>query len=75
MPVEKQIAILYCGTKGLLEDVPVEKIKAFEKDFLDRMEMQHEEVLKTLKAGELNEDVTKTIESVAAEVASTYKKS
>ena len=75
MPVEKQIAILYCGTKGLLEDVPVEKIKTFEKDFLDRMEMQHEEVLKMLKAGELNEDATKTIESVAAEVASKYKNS
>jgi len=72
MPVEKQIAILYCGTKGLLEDVPVEKIKTFEKDFLDRMEMQHEEILKTLKAGELSEDATKTIESVAAEVASKY---
>jgi F-type H+-transporting ATPase subunit alpha len=72
MPVEKQIAILYCGTKGLLEDVPVEKIKAFEKDFLDRMEMQHQEVLKTLKAGELSEDAAKTIESVAAEVASKY---
>lgn len=75
MPVEKQIAILYCGTKGLLEDVPVEKIKTFEKDFLDTMEMQHEEVLKMLKAGELNEDATKTIESVAAEVASKYKNS
>ncbi|MDY6801539.1 MAG: F0F1 ATP synthase subunit alpha [Bacteroidota bacterium] len=75
MSVEKQIAILYCGTKGLLEDVPVEKIKAFEKDFLDRMEMQHKEILKTLKAGELSEDATKTIESLAAEVASIYKKS
>ncbi|MEA2107615.1 MAG: F0F1 ATP synthase subunit alpha [Bacteroidota bacterium] len=75
MPVEKQIAILYCGTKGLLEDVPVEKIKTFEKDFLDTMEMQHEEVLKMLKAGELSEDATKTIESVAAEVASKYKNS
>ncbi|HSH52340.1 MAG TPA: hypothetical protein VK982_11515, partial [Bacteroidales bacterium] len=75
MPVEKQIAILYCGTKGLLEDVPVEKIKAFEKDFLDRMEMQHEDVLKKIKEGELNEEATKIIESVVEEVASKYKKS
>jgi len=72
MSVEKQIAILYCGTKGLLEDVPVEKVKAFEKDFLDMMEMQHEDILKTLKEGKLSDEATKAIESVAAEVASKY---
>ena len=74
MPVEKQIAIIYCGTKGLLEDVPIEKVKAFESDFLDVMEMQYDNVLKALKEGELNEEITKTIESVASDVASKYIK-
>jgi F-type H+-transporting ATPase subunit alpha len=74
MSVEKQIAIIYCGTKGLLEDVPLEKIKSFESDFLDMMEMQHENVLKMLKEGELNEEVTKTLESVARDVALKFKK-
>ncbi|MFO7842772.1 MAG: F0F1 ATP synthase subunit alpha [Bacteroidales bacterium] len=74
MSVEKQIAIIYCGTKGLLEDVPLEKIKSFESDFLDMMEMQHENVLKMLKEGELNEEATKTIESVARDVALKFKK-
>src|SRR6056297_704660 len=73
MSVEKQIAILYCGTKGLLEDVPVEKVKAFEKDFLDMMEMQYEDILKTLKEGKLSEEATKAIESVASDVASKYQ--
>ncbi|MEE4197753.1 MAG: F0F1 ATP synthase subunit alpha [Bacteroidales bacterium] len=74
MPVEKQIAIIYCGTKGLLEDVPLEKIKAFESDFLEMMELQHESVLQTLKEGKLNDDVTQALESAAREVAEKYKK-
>lgn len=74
MSVEKQIAIIYCGTKGLLEDVPIEKVKAFESDFLDVMEMQYDKVLKALKEGKLNEEITKTIESVASDVASKYNK-
>lgn len=74
IPVEKQIAIIYCGTKGLLQDVPVDKVKIFEKEFLDLMEMQHNDVLKALKAGELTDDVTNTLETVATELAVKYKK-
>lgn len=71
--VEKQIAIIYCGTKGLLEDVPVEKVKEFENDFLDIMEMQHLKVLEILKSGNLTDEVTTTLETVAKEVAAKYK--
>ncbi len=74
IPVEKQIAIIYCGTKGLLQDVPVDKVKVFEKEFLDLMEMQHNDVLKALKAGELTDEVTNTLETVATELAVKYKK-
>jgi F-type H+-transporting ATPase subunit alpha len=74
VPVEKQIAIIYCGTRGLLQDVPVEKVKDFEKEFLDFMEMQHKDVLKSLKAGELTDDVTNILEQVATELAVKYKK-
>jgi F-type H+/Na+-transporting ATPase subunit alpha len=73
LSVEKQIAIIYCGTKGLLEDVPVEKVKEFETDFLDVLEMQYTEILETLKSGKLNDEVTNTIETVAKEVAAKYK--
>jgi len=73
MPVEKQIAIIYCGTKGLLTDVPVEKIKAFENDFLNMLELQYPQVLETLRAGELTDEVVKTIEVAAAEVSAKFK--
>lgn len=71
--VEKQIAIIYCGTKGLLEDVPVDKVKEFESDFLDMMETQHEKELNDLKSGNLSETAVQAIESVAKEVALKYK--
>lgn len=71
--VEKQIAIIYCGTKGLLENVPIEKVKEFESDFLDMMETQHEKVLNELKAGNLSEEEISTIENVAKDVALKYK--
>ncbi|MEA3504314.1 MAG: F0F1 ATP synthase subunit alpha [Bacteroidota bacterium] len=74
MPVEKQIAILYCGVKGLLGDVPVKKIKEFEEDFLTVMEQQQAATLKTLKEGKLSDDAVKIIEEVAKEVSSKYRK-
>jgi len=73
MPVEKQIAIIYCGTQGLLEDVPVEKIKEFERDFLDVMEMQYLDVMQTLKSGVLTDEVTETLRVVAKEVSIKFK--
>ena len=73
MPVEKQIAIIYCGTKGLLRNIPVDKVRAFEKEFLDKMEVEHEDVLKTLRQGNLTDEATQIIEQVAKEVTSNYR--
>ncbi|MCB0484130.1 MAG: F0F1 ATP synthase subunit alpha, partial [Flavobacteriales bacterium] len=73
MTVEKQIAIIYCGTKGLLANVPVEKIKEFETEFLDFMDSKHKKVLNDLKAGKLNEDITDTLEIVAKDLSAKYK--
>ena len=72
MKIEHQIAIVYCGVKELLRDVPVEKIKAFERDFLELMEMQYRSVLDQLRAGALTDNETTVIEKVAAEVAERY---
>jgi F-type H+-transporting ATPase subunit alpha len=74
MTVEKQIAIIYCGTKGLLMKVPVDMIRQFEDDFLAQMEMKHKDVLDTLARGELNDEVLGTLESVAREMAAKYVK-
>ncbi len=69
MPVEEQIAILYCGTHGLLRDVPAEKAREFEEVFLDLLRTTHrDDVLTPLKAGKIDDHITATIEQVAASV-------
>ncbi|MEN6618347.1 MAG: F0F1 ATP synthase subunit alpha [Rikenellaceae bacterium] len=63
MPVEEQIAILYCGTHGLLKNVPINKVARFEVDFLNSI--KNTDVLDKLRNGILDDSVTSTIESVA----------
>ncbi|QEC51186.1 F-type H+-transporting ATPase subunit alpha [Anseongella ginsenosidimutans] len=72
VPVEKQIAIIYCGTKGLLSNVPVDRVKEFEEEFLHQMEVRHRDVLDKLRQGKLDEQITGTIETLAKEIASKY---
>ena len=72
MPVEKQIAIIYCGTKGLLADIPVERVKEFEADFLEYMEMKHKDTLKALAMGKLSENITGILEDVAKDIVEKY---
>ena len=73
MPVEQQIAVLYCGTHGLLKDVPLNRVHDFEKALINNLEGT--DVLATLKKGVINEEVTAKIEEVAAAVASALKNS
>jgi len=73
VPVEKQVAIIYCGTMGLLKEVPVNKVREFEKEFVEFLEMKHRDVLDNLRDGILNSDITKTLEKVALEMAAKYK--
>jgi len=73
MSVEKQVAIIYCGTKGLLSNIPVTKIKAFEVEFLEVMDSKHKEILKRLAKGEIDEAITSVLEKTAADVASNYQ--
>jgi F-type H+-transporting ATPase subunit alpha len=72
--VEQQIAIIYCGTKGLLQKVPVNKVKEFEVEFLSYLENKHKDVLNKLKAGEFNDELTGTLEKVCKELADKYGK-
>ena len=73
VPVEKQVAIIYCGTKGLLQKIPTEKVTAFEKDFLEMMENRNREVLDRIRGGEWSDDIQKAIEDVANDIKSTYE--
>lgn len=74
MPVEKQIAIIFCGTHGLLRKVPLNNVRDFETEFLHLLEVQYNNVLKNLRAGKLLDEDTKTLEKVAREVAAKYEK-
>ena len=68
MRVEEQIAILYCGTRGLLTKVPVKNIKQFENEFLTVLRNKHADVLASLKKGDYNDQITSTLEAVAADL-------
>ncbi|MBT5977856.1 MAG: F0F1 ATP synthase subunit alpha [Flavobacteriales bacterium] len=72
MTVEHQIAIIYCGTKNLLRSVPVNKVKEFEAEYVDTLERKHRDVLDTLKSGKLTDEVTNTLETVAADLTAKY---
>jgi F-type H+/Na+-transporting ATPase subunit alpha len=74
VPVEKQIAVIYCGTKGLLRDVPVNKVRDFEFELIEVLELKHKDLLKTLKSGNLSDEATATLESVAKDLTAKYKK-
>ena len=74
MPVAEQVAILYCGTRGLLKDVPVDKVRDFQDSFLQIIRSNYADtVLAELKRDNLSEEVCKNIEKVAGDVAGQYK--
>src|SRR5690554_6568013 len=70
--VEDQVAIIYAGSKNLLRNVPVEKVKEFEKEFLQVLNLSYRDTLNALKAGNLSDEATATLEKVAKEVSSKY---
>lgn len=74
MPVEEQVAILYCGTRGLLKDVPLEKVRDFQSHFLNIMRSNYaDSVLGELKKGNLTDEICQCIEKVAADLSGQYK--
>jgi F-type H+-transporting ATPase subunit alpha len=70
--VEKQVAIIYLGTKNLMRNVPVNKIREFESDFTNQLEARHPEVLAALKAGKFDDQITGVLETVAKEMTGKY---
>ena len=72
--VEDQVAIIYVGSKNLLRQVPVERVREFERDFLDTLRATEEDTLLQLKAGKINDEITAVLDRVAKEVAQKYVK-
>ena len=73
MPVEEQVAIIFCGSTGILTKIPIAKIKDFEESFLDLMRTKHRKELDTLKAGKLTDEVTELIKKVVLEMSKNYE--
>ncbi|WP_277012826.1 F0F1 ATP synthase subunit alpha [Capnocytophaga granulosa] len=70
--VEDQVAIIYVGSKNLLRQVPVERVREFEKEYLDNLRTAHQDTLAQLKAGKINDEITSVLERVAKEIAQNY---
>tara|TARA_B100001173_G_scaffold96199_1_gene83256 strand:- start:928 stop:2319 length:1392 start_codon:yes stop_codon:yes gene_type:complete len=70
--VEEQCAIIFAGTNGLIMDVPVNKVKQFESDYLAVLKASHSDVLAALKAGKLTDEVVETLTKVTKEVSSKF---
>ena len=70
--VEDQIAIIYAGSKNLLRDVPVNKVKEFERDFIEYLNAKHRDILDTLKAGKLTDEAIEVLSKVANDISANY---
>lgn len=70
--VEEQAAIIFCGTNGLLMDVPTDKVKAFETEFIAFLHSKHQDVLDALAAGKLSDEITDTLRAVCADLSKKY---
>jgi len=73
MPVGEQVAILYCGVNGLMRQVPIDKVRQCQDQFLDKLRSSHPEVIETLASGKIDDTTVDTIEAVMADIAGTYK--
>jgi F-type H+-transporting ATPase subunit alpha len=73
MRVEQQAAIIFCGTNGLLKDVPVKEIGTFETEFLSYLENKHKDVLDGLGSGKLDDNIKSTLTSAAEELTAKYR--
>ena len=70
--VEDQIAIIYAGSKNLLRNVPVNKVKEFERDFIEYLNAKHRDTLNTLKVGKLTDEAVEVLSKVAKDIAANY---
>ena len=73
LAVEKQVAIIYLGSQGLLRNIPVEKVREFEESFLVSLEQRHPAVLANFKAGKLEKDDLEILKTLSTEISGQYK--
>ena len=72
VPVEEQIAIIFCGTKGLIDKVPINKVREFEKEFISLLRAEYKDVLEHLREGKLEDQFTEKLKKAASEVGGRF---
>tara|TARA_B110000444_G_scaffold260968_1_gene310216 strand:+ start:3194 stop:4771 length:1578 start_codon:yes stop_codon:yes gene_type:complete len=72
LPVEEQVAIVYCGANDLLKKVPVNKVREFEAEYLDYLRAKHEDTLTDLKNGKYTDAQTSVLKAAAIEMTARY---
>jgi F-type H+-transporting ATPase subunit alpha len=72
VPVEQQVAIVYVSTNGLIDRVPVNKVKEFEKEFLGLLSATHKDTLEAIRAGKIDDSVTNVLKKAAQELSKKY---
>ena len=70
--VEDQVAIIYAGSKNLLRDIPVDRVKEFESEYIRVLNDKHSKILSSIKQGKLTDEVTSTLERVCADLVSKF---
>ncbi len=70
--VEDQVAIIYAGSKNLLRDIPVDRVKEFESEYIRVLNDKHSKILSAIKQGKLTDEVTSTLEKVCADLVSKF---
>lgn len=71
--VEQQIAIIFCGSQGIIGNVPIDKVKEFEAQFIEHLELKYKDVMQSLSEGKLTDEVTATLRKVALEISESFK--
>jgi len=74
VPVEKQIAIIACGTRSLLQRIPVKSVRDFETEFLHHLEVSHSDLLADLRQGKLDDEILGKIDAIAKDISAKYVK-
>ncbi len=67
MSVGEEIALLYCGTHGLLKDIPIERVDEFASGFIDLLCSKYKSIIDTLENGNINDEISSQIENIALE--------
>ena len=66
------LRIIFAGSKNLLKNVPVDKVKEFERKYIDFLNTKHKKIMETIKSGKLTDEVIEVLTKTAEELSSTY---